>query len=691
MKRPHLLILFLFLALLTLTHLAPRARALPSHSPLPPGFVSRTIATGLRLPVDMAFLPNGDLFVIQKGWGSGPDSVSHVMLVTGGGVQPLPVLELSTNAYWDSGLLAIAVDPQFAHNGRFYVWYATGQNAFRWNGQSMLRLSRFTYDFASRTAAPGSEWVLLEVGPWAHWHHGNALIFDQAGNLLVGIGELNVGLQAPDLTKWPGKIARIRPVANGYTIPPDNPYVGTGYLPEIYARGVRNPYRIAIRQSDGLTVFADVGAAEWEEINWLQPGRDYGWPEREGPCPNGLTQPCPAAPPYYTDPVVYWSHRPDNAGAVTGLAFYEGTQFPEEYHQKLFFADFARGFLAVTDVTSRQFSEFADHMPGIVDLEYRDEQLYILTITDGTIRALRYAGLHNQAPTARLTADRVQGAAPLAVTFTAVAEDADDPITAYRWDFGDGTPLVVTSSPTVAHTYTADGTYTAGLVAVDARGAESPLATLAIVVYSGEWPQIALDNLSGPRDLYHAGDRIRYHVLRSTTADLDPQRPYTWAIDLHHNTHAHTVIAGVVAPDGVLDIPADSHDNDWRLFYTFRLTMTTADGQPVTVERALHPALAELNLTAFPDGVQLLLNNANVQTPYNSPFVVGTHNTVIGRETVIDGGLYRVQNWSAGSSGVPGPQLHFTMPNRPIAVTAFYGYTQPAYQHYLPLALQSAP
>ena len=120
----------------------------------PPGFSYTAYATGLNLPIDAEFMPDGGILVAEKGVGAGPDGVSAVRLVRDGTVQDVPVLSLSTNTFGDSGLLGLILDPDFAENGYFYVWYGTGNQAVGWGGTTVYRLSRFTFDPLSETADP---------------------------------------------------------------------------------------------------------------------------------------------------------------------------------------------------------------------------------------------------------------------------------------------------------------------------------------------------------------------------------------------------------------------------------------------------------------------------------------------------------------------------------------------------------
>src|SRR5690606_27037976 len=93
------------------------------------------------------------------------------------------------NVYLDSGLLALALDPNFADNHAFYLWYSTGKDSPGWTGTSVNRLSRFVFDPVTGTADPHSETIILDGVTWSDMHNGGGLSFDDAGNLLITTGD----------------------------------------------------------------------------------------------------------------------------------------------------------------------------------------------------------------------------------------------------------------------------------------------------------------------------------------------------------------------------------------------------------------------------------------------------------------------------------------------------------------------
>jgi glucose/arabinose dehydrogenase len=596
----------------------------PQALQLPNGFALKLIVRDMASPTDMVFLPGGDILVTERGVGKESAGLAALRLVRQGQLRPQPVLTLSVNVTIDSGLIAIVLDPNFIENHYFYLWYSIGEGARGWSGESVNRLARFTYDPVSGTADPQSETVILEGVTWSSMHNGGGLRFDGAGNLLITTGDA-AGPHDPEtnlaqtLSSLNGKVLRIRPLAEGgYAIPTENPFVKRAVgdptvRPEIYAWGLRNPFRLTGR-GDGTFYLLDVGQDAWEEVNRLQPGANYGWPAREGPCPIYVQAlPCEAADARYTDPV--FAYPLNGAGAMTALAFYQGDGFPEEYHDKLFFADFNSRWIGVTDVdhahihqahrekSDDAFITFAKDVGLLVDMESYGDGLYLLSYLDGAILHLYYDAAANLPPTPEFSATPLQGRAPLTVTLSAEGtQDSEDLAFVYLWNFGDGSPTITTTVPTAEVVYGADGVYTPTLTVSDLRGAVAEPVALTVNVYSGEMARIAEENQREPgRMLYHGGDSFRFWAMRdSGLAGLRPDQPYRWTILQHHNDHTHAVLNGYVAEEVTFMIPLESHGVDADIWFEVILTMETDSGQTLRVTRELRPEVTELAVDFWP-------------------------------------------------------------------------------------------
>lgn len=644
-------------------------------------------------------------------------------LVRQGVLQERPVLEISTSSQVDSGLAGIVLDPNFVENGYFYLWHATGEDSPGWSGKPVNRLTRYTYDLDKRTVNPASAVIILDDVPWNPIHNGGGLMFDDQGNLLISTGDSAGSLDparnnAQNYASLGGKVLRIRPLPQGgYTVPVDNPYVGMDdYRPEIYAAGFRNPFRLVRRPSDGAIFVVDVGLDTWEEINLLERGANYGWPAREGPCPLATKdEACTPAPAEYTDPVLAYP-LPEVGGSVTTFAFYEGTAFPALYRNKIFFTDFNNRELFTADLTATDpsmpgapFELFATDTGMYVAMEATPSGIYMLDLTAGAIVYLFYDGAGNQPPVPQMTVEPIIGSAPLSVTFSSEGTfDPDDLGIFYRWDFGDGSPPLQTSETVVQHLYTQDGNYMVTLQAFDRRGGASQILGQEVTVYSGALPSIVFDNQQGPgQSRFRGGDEIVFRVERSGgTTGLDPDEPYTWDLDLHHNDHTHPVVSAFVSDSLMLTVPLESHALDTNIWYEARLTMKTADGITVRAAEEVYPDLVNIQLTSWPGPIGVKINQ--LRQPPNAviPVIIGqTYELEAPESIVYDYGVGVFDYWLVTDSwGVPPAFAGSTAPafpadaeilsSRVATVTpgsasksyvAFYRYVEPATRQYLPL------
>lgn len=279
------------------------------------GFERAVVVPGLDTPVDFRFLPDGRILVAEK--------AGAIKVVENGALRDEPVITLSVNTLGERGISGLAVDHDFADNGYLYVSYVSSANR--------NQLSRLT--MVGNTA--GTEVVLLQSGQSsAVNHHGGALGFGPDGTLYWGVGDNGNGANSQDLTNIHGKILRLNPDGS---IPADNPAI-PGALPQIYAYGLRNPFRLTFTP-DGKLLVADVGAASFEELNLITAGGDYGWPGAEGVCDD-----CDSINPIYTYPR-------GGGAAITSVLVYDGDTFGPDYVGKVFIADLVKGWIRVLTCT----------------------------------------------------------------------------------------------------------------------------------------------------------------------------------------------------------------------------------------------------------------------------------------------------------------------------------------------------
>lgn len=272
--------------------------------------------------------PPGDsrLFVVERGGG--------VRIVENGVLRAAPFLTVpNVDTEGERGLLSIAFAPDYAASGLFYVFtVAKGADTLDPSGAAgdlrVVEYRRSTSDPAF--ADPGSARLVLEQDhPGANNHNGGQLAFGPEGLLYVTMGDGATPSNAQSLANDLGKLLRIDPhppSGVGFGAPTSNPFVGVGggVRPEIYAFGLRNPFRASFGPS-GELILPDVGATAWEEVNVGGPtgtaaattlaGTNLGWPNCEGACspPNAS----------FVDPIFQYGHGPGPT-ETTGCAIIGG-------------------------------------------------------------------------------------------------------------------------------------------------------------------------------------------------------------------------------------------------------------------------------------------------------------------------------------------------------------------------------
>jgi glucose/arabinose dehydrogenase len=343
---------------------------------VPAGFDQRTVVRRLSRATDMAFAPDGRLYITLKG------GVVRYRR-TDGSVATLLNFSKMVDDAGERGLLGIAVDPGYRTNHRLFLVYthrATGTQPIH------NRLVRVTV--RNGRLAPGSERLLFRFNAQQATNHvGGSVQVGRDGKLYVSHGENGRDRQAQSLSNLLGKIVRLN--RNG-TIPADNPFFtqASGRNRAIWVRGLRNPFKFTFDPGAPRGFINDVGAQTWEEINRLRKGRNYGWPVHEGP----------ESAPRFTAPLFAYRHGGTQATgcAITGGEFYRPARrnFPTRFVGDYFFSDLCNGWVRRYDARTDRAIRFARGLGSPVDLEVdRRGVLFVLvTGSPGRVVRIRFHG-----------------------------------------------------------------------------------------------------------------------------------------------------------------------------------------------------------------------------------------------------------------------------------------------------------
>ena len=260
------LVFWVFLSLFSFSQLAKGA------------FTTELIADGLNQPVAITHAKDGSnrLFITQQS--------GEILIHDGTSILPTPFLDISSTTLCcgERGLLSVTFHPNYVTNKLFFI--------NRTNLQGNTVISRFQTSTNPNQAIAGSQRTILTIPQVNDFHLGGQLQFGPDGYLYIGTGDggVNAGKSAQNLKSLLGKMLRLD-VNNGlpYKIPSTNPFVSNiNARPEIWAYGLRNPWRFSVDRGTGNLFIGDVGQNSWEETNVQSVksvgGENYGWPFMEG-------------------------------------------------------------------------------------------------------------------------------------------------------------------------------------------------------------------------------------------------------------------------------------------------------------------------------------------------------------------------------------------------------------------------
>ncbi|MEL6522201.1 MAG: LamG-like jellyroll fold domain-containing protein, partial [Pseudomonadota bacterium] len=533
------------------------ASFVPSTAPFAPpvnvnDFTDTQVAGGFFLPVDMTFLPDGRMLVIEKG------GIVHIVEdPTAPGSETSIVLDISAitlnNA--ERGLLAVEVDPNFEENGYVYFYHTMFEDV---NGTQRGKTTVSRYTFIEGDGGtdsfidPDSQQVL-----WQEWDYSRNTTH-QGGGLAIAYEPIDENDPSPykiyittsddgsptwtdDLNRDEGKVHRIN-LTDG-SIPTDNPYyeaaAAADYTPEIdtssafnsanqimtiHSFGLRNAWRASYDQDSETLFIGEVGAGRgsFEDIHIaddLSKGVSYGFPQTTG----FLNDPDSTGNPFISYGRNVDGQTAGNA-SVTGGVVYRGEIFPEEYQGSYFYGDWANNWIRYATV------DYSGDRPVVIeDNFFKDTTGRVLAFEEGPDGALYYLtgfqtgavfsfegavnrldfDTENSAPIGTGIqldpADLFSSTAPHTVQFSADVSDPDGDALTYFWSFGDGIDIdgdgfgdtAVSSDIAPTYTYDSLGQYRVDLTVVDENGTSIVFDPEFITVGNAPTPVITGDVVAG--------------------------------------------------------------------------------------------------------------------------------------------------------------------------------------------------
>jgi glucose/arabinose dehydrogenase len=608
---------------------------------LPPGFIESPIAEGLD-PTAMAQTPDGRILIAEK--------YGAVRVVENGVLLEDPLIVLDVDNYNERGLSGIAVHPDFENNGFLYLYYTVPLAGYN----RLVRIKTI-----GNYADPLSEETLFEFDVLTGTvHNAGAMAFGPDGKLYLATGDGSNFNTAISLSTVMGKVLRLN---DDGSIPEDNPFYlqNDGKYRAIWAYGFRNPFSLTIQPGTGRVYVCDVGSEFYEEVNHVEAGKFYGWNVLEG------YRTWQDMPDEYRDPVYAYSHS--IGCAVVGAAFYNPptSDFPSEYQNKFFFADYCKNYIKYLDPeTGALEGTFATDIP---------RPLCILTGNDGSLYYISRGGIGGGSETDNTSSGdgtlwkiEYVGDGPPVFSInphtTLVVEGEDAHFSAqangsaplsYFWT-KDGNPVSGATGPdlTLNNVMVADsGSLIRCHVSNSFGQVQSQEAVLQVTSNQRPMPLITSPS---PDFKYAAGEPIDFAGIATDpeTGGMDADA-LTWRIDLHHDDHTHPGLAATSGiENGTFTLPliGETAENVW-----IRILLSATDEANLTrtVHQDIFPDKVDLRVESDPVGIQARVDGKTSPTPYQTTSVRGLRRFVeMPRLAEVDNKMWAFQYWEPNETTI---------------------------------------
>jgi len=640
-------------------------------SALPDGFIAETVAdvkgvTGKFAPHPSANSAKPQILMIVSKTGQvhlveNPDESSETKIILDLAGQ------VCTNG--ERGLQSITVHPNFTENRYVYLFYAKyiegcpeGKEEGTWNV-----IERFVMDPETYELDNDSRKEIWRTSP-LHLlvHNGGAMDFGIDNKLYITTGDSGRKTSAQQLDNSLGSIIRLN---DDGSVPNDNPFtVQNGYnssyrcadtgglvpsnvkddenaiCAEVFGYGFRNPFRIEMDKTEIEKVkfsISDVGGAYWEDISWGgsdYEGKNYGWPDWEGPCRQNSISDCPIADEkFVVEPFHYYQHRSiREGGAAAGSAIVPPNLWPPQY--KFLFIDFI--FLEIYNLIEDPENECRSCLPPVSgyrnesfyqSIQKKDEHvnnarmldmffgpyknttaLYIVRFGahDSVIR-IRYTGILNAPPLANFTVpDQIYGLGDDVQFNSSVSSDPEDDALNFVWDFGDGK---MSNDTNPVHQFEHLGEYVVTLKVSDIYDQMQQKSHIVIV---GDRPNVIIVSPT-IGDVFYVGEMLQLQgeAYDNTGARLNDTQ-LTWEVRKHHADHFHPFM-DLTNGNNLTLYPAPQPEDIFATTNSYLriiLIATDKDGLTTEVDRIVQPALVTVDVESNPQGLTIGVDDYPVTT-----------------------------------------------------------------------------
>lgn len=607
-----------------------------AYSQLPAAFIQKKL-TGdvIQEATALAHAPDGRIFIAERD--------GDVKVLQNGNVTT--VHTVATTTANEQGLLGITLHPQFATNGRFYIFYTNPAATVHY-------LDMVTITSDNRVTASTR---VMQFDPIINgFHNGGAILFKD-GLLYVAIGESNSPEQATMLDTYRGKILRL--TEDGLPAPGNPYYNETGASRQkrsIWAIGMRNPWKMALDPLSGKIFVVNVGG-DYEEINDVtapdaSKNYNYGWDQ------NGRSGPQQAA--NTIQPVFAYGHDGWGCAITSGVFFNPPvTKWPAQYRNRFYFSDWCANWFRSVDATnpgSGGYQEFAsDGFNSILGTSVGiDGNLYYIKYnTTGSVWRIEYDT--TQLPNVVNQPASQTVFATDKVVFSISASGAQ-PFT-YQWQKNDVNIAGATSNVfTINAASTADAANYRCIVSNSAGTDTSAEAKLTVKPFDAP----PVPHITKPLSSFtwKVGDPVAFVGTATDTEDgAIPAAAYHWEVRFYHEDNPQSLHyhPGPVIPDGVTagtftaDNGGETSPNVWLRVL---LTVTDSQGRTGTDSVDIQPNKVVLTADANVPGLQLVMGTQGT-APFSKTFVVNTVFTLQAiTPQVVDTAFYEFSSWSNGGA-----------------------------------------